>query len=155
MHGACGNALDVVPGLADMQAPGERVQLAIGLGRSPIGTCVMQYALDAAGHLQQLAIERFVPAPGKTDRRERRIECRAVTVALSVRESTVDVEDQRVQGHRSTLGFTYLNGVPHIGPARQHGRTVTVWSVRMCASVLTLPDTRRTLLRHSPRLDFR
>src|SRR4030095_11396672 len=59
---------------------------------------IVRHALFAAGDLEQLAVELYVPLGVDTGRGERAVERDAMAVALGVDEHTVAVEDQSLHG---------------------------------------------------------
>ena len=81
--------------LQAMQLCGEGRALLLGVGRVCPAAHVMKQSLPTTTHLQQLAVARFAPAPWARRRCEGAVEGDAVTVALGLRQRTVDVPEQR------------------------------------------------------------
>jgi hypothetical protein len=57
----------------------------------------MADSFKSPGYTEQAAVKGFIPVPGQPDFGEGRIECRAMSIAFSVREGTVDVENECAQ----------------------------------------------------------
>ena len=84
-----------------------RQRLALGGQRGRVGARahVGQQALAASRHAQQLAVARFVPAPGQAQGLEGAVEGHAVAVALGFGQRAVHVPEQRVDHAGASVGF--------------------------------------------------
>ena len=52
-----------------------------------------------AGHIEQGTVEGLVPVPGQPDFGKGRVEGRAMAIAFGIGEGSIDIENDRAQGH--------------------------------------------------------